>query len=285
MTTTNDRGARVSPTRSARAGDRTLAYRTVGEGTPLVLCNRFRGTLDTWDPLFLDALAAEGFQVVTFDHSGLGRSTGTPSYEPAALAGDAADLITALDLGRVVLGGWSLGGLAAQVGLAAFGELVEHLVLIGTNPPGPLVKPAEQLFYDVARKPVNDFEDEVVLFFEPRSPVSRAAAERSHRRIAARTDDLSVPVPADWAAAQIGDRPHNPVFPADAVLEVLKTTTTPVLHLGGDHDIVFPVENWYALNGLLPTLRLVTYPGAGHGPQHQHPEESARHIAAFVRTT
>ncbi|WP_170232269.1 alpha/beta fold hydrolase [Saccharothrix saharensis] len=87
----------------------------MGEGTPLVLCNRFRGTLDTWDPLFVDALATEGLQVVTFDHSGLGRSTGTPSYDPAAPAGDAADPITALDLGRVVLGGWSLGGLAAQV--------------------------------------------------------------------------------------------------------------------------------------------------------------------------
>lgn len=100
-----------------------------------------------------------------------------------------------------------------------------------------------------------------------------------------RTADRSVPVPVEFAVAYLGNAPRTPIFPADAVLEALKVTDIPVLHIGGDHDIVFPVENWYALNGQLPTVQLLTYPRAGHGPQHEHPDASAAHIAAFVRST
>jgi pimeloyl-ACP methyl ester carboxylesterase len=264
---------------------RRLAYRSIGAGKPLVLCTRFRGNMDLWDPAFLDSLAAGGFRVITFDYSGLGLSTGEKSYDPVALAKDARDLIEALDLNDLVIGGWSLGGLAAQVVLAMFPQRLSHAVLIGTSPPGPNVKPAEQLFYDTAAIPDNTFEHEVILFFEPLSPASREAARRSADRIAQRTKDRSVPVPAAWAASILGDKPKSPLFPADAVLAALKTTTIPILHVGGDHDIIFPVENWYALNRQLPTVQLLTFPRAGHGPHHEHPEACAEHIATFVRTT
>ncbi len=52
-------------------------------------------------------------------------------------------------------------------------------------------------------------------------------------------------------------------------------SAAPVLHIGGDHDIVFPVENWYALNAQLPTLQLATFPSADHGPQHRYPRQAA----------
>jgi pimeloyl-ACP methyl ester carboxylesterase len=273
-----------APTQFVEVDGRKLAYRSIGVGVPLVLCVRFRGTMDVWDPAFLDALVAEGFQVVTFDYSGLGASTGEKTLNPFALAKDAGDLIKALDLKDIVLGGWSLGGLAAQAALALFPDQVSHLVLVGTGPPGVYIKQAEQLFYDTARKD-NDFEDEVILFFEPKSPASRAAAQRSHDRIAARTVDLSPPVPREWAAELLGDKPKANPFPAEPILDLLKSTDIPILHVGGDHDISFPIENWYALNQALPTLQLLTFPKAGHGPQHEHPEASAAHIATFVRTT
>jgi pimeloyl-ACP methyl ester carboxylesterase len=276
--------AATTPTRFVEVGGRTLAYREVGQGQPLVLCVRFRGVMDSWDPAFLDALAGEGFRVITFDYSGLGRSTGQPDYSPASLAADARDLMEALDLEDVVLGGWSLGGVAAQMTLALYPERISCLVLLGSGPPGPQVKFAEPLFYETAAHAVNDLEDELILFFEPASEASRLAGARSVARIAGRrADDRSPPVPLEFAKAALGDGPKEQTFPAPAVLELMKATATPILHIGGDHDIIFPVENWYALNGQLPTLTLITYPRAGHGPQHQHPEESARHIATFVR--
>lgn len=278
-------GAVAAPNEFVEIDGRRLAYRSVGSGKPLVLCTRFRGNLDAWDPAFLDALASKGFRVITFDYSGLGLSTGERSYDPAQLAKDAHDLILGLDLEPVVLAGWSLGGVAVQTALALYPELISHVVLIGTIPPGPNVKSPEQLFYDTATVPENSFEDEVVLFFEPRSEASRDAARRSADRMAQRLEGRSVPVPADWAGAALGDRPRNPLFPSDAVLAALETTRIPILHIGGDHDISCPVENWYALNGRLPTLRLATFPRTGHGPQHEHPWAVAENIATFVSTS
>ncbi|AZF06406.1 alpha/beta fold hydrolase [Pseudomonas sp. R5-89-07] len=263
---------------------RRLAYRTFGSGTPLVLCVRFRGTMESWDPLFLNNLVEQGFQVTIFDYSGLGQSTGERTYSPASLAKDAIELITALKLGKVIIGGWSLGGIAAQIVLAQAPQLISHVVLLATTPPSHLVKPGEALFYEMARRE-NDFEDFARLFFEPESASSRASAERSWQRLNIARDDASPEVPYAWAGEQLGDGPKNPMFPVDAVLQVLKSTRIPVLHLGGDHDIVFPVENWYSLSDQLPTLHMVTFPSAGHGPHLQHPSAAARHIAAFVSTS
>jgi pimeloyl-ACP methyl ester carboxylesterase len=274
----------TAKTQYVTAGARRLAYRSVGTGRPMVLCTRFRGTVDDWDPLFLDSLAAHGFRVITFDYSGLGLSSGERTLNPFSWAQDASDLVAALKLDSVVLVGWSLGGIAAQSALSLCPEKISHLVLIGTVPPGPVAKMGEQLFYETAGRE-NDFEDEVVLFFEPKSPASRAEAQASHDRIAARRSDRAPPVPYRWAAEKLGDGPNPNPFPAPQILAILKSTSIPILHIGGDHDLICPVENWYALNPQLPTLQLLTFPRAGHGPQHQHPVASAAHIATFVNTT
>lgn len=274
-----------APNHIVSSKGRTLAYRSIGEGHPIVLCTRFRGTMDVWDPAFLDALADNGLRVITFDYSGLGLSTGEKTMNPLEMANDAVDLIEALGLGEVVISGWSLGGMVAQVIVATHPHLVSHAVLLGTTPPGDVVKPAEQLFYDTAVIPNYTLEDNTILFFEPKSAASRAAARRSVERIDSRQGERSPAVPLDWAAANLGTTPHTPPFPAGPILEALKTTAVPLLHIGGDHDIIFPVENWYALNGQLPTLQLLTFPASGHGPQHQHPFACADYIGSFVKNT
>lgn len=188
------------------AGARRLAYRTFGKGKPIVLCVRFRGNMDAWDPAFLSALVLEGFQVITFDYTALGLSEGgEPNYSPASLADDAHDLIQALGLRDAVIAGWSLGGMAAQVFIARYAAAVSHAVLIGTTPPGPNVKEAEQLFYDVALKPHNDLADEEILFFAPQFSASREAAKRSHERLALRRSGFSKPIPLEFAAPALGD--------------------------------------------------------------------------------
>lgn len=282
---TTDMNSASASTRFVEVGGRKLAYRSVGTGKPIVLCNRFRGVLGLWDPAFIDALAVQGFQVVTFDYSGLGLSTGDKSYNPSALVKDAKDLIDALGLKDVAIAGWSIGGIVAQIYLAMFGQDVSHVVLLATTPPGTLVKQAEQLFYDAAATPGIGLDNFTTIFFEPTDEGSRAASKRSFERIMAQKIARSPDVPSDWAISQIGTTPRNPAFPSDEVLSVLKTTNTPILHLGADHDIIFPIENWYALNGQLPSVSLITYPRAGHGPHHQYPETAAAQIAAFINGT
>ncbi len=56
-------------------GGQKLAYQRFGSGMPLVLVNRFRGTMDTWDPLFLSSLATKN-ELILFDYPGIGLSEG-----------------------------------------------------------------------------------------------------------------------------------------------------------------------------------------------------------------
>ena len=272
-------------TRFIEVGGRRLAYRSAGKGKPIVLAHRFRGVLGLWDPAFINALAAQGYQVVTFDHSGFGLSTGEKSYNPPSLVKDTKDLIDGLGLKDVVIGGWSFGAIVAEIYVAMFGPMVSHAVLIAGTPPGALVKPGSQRFYDLAAEDRPTLEAYTDMFFDPDDAASRAASKASFDRIFSPSNVRSPDIPAAWAAAQTPRTPPNPVFPSDEVLMALKQTNVPILHLNGDRDISFPVENWYALNRQFPTLSLITYPRAGHASHFQYPELAAAHIGAFIRNT
>ncbi|WP_081250679.1 alpha/beta fold hydrolase (plasmid) [Rhizobium leguminosarum] len=277
--------ASETPTQFVEAGGRKIAYRSVGKGKPIVLAHRFRGVLGLWDPAFIDALVSEGHQVVTFDYSGMGLSTGEKSYNPMSLLKDMKDLIDGLGLKDVVIGGWSFGAIVAEIYVAMFGASVSHAVLIAGVPPGKLVKSGEQRFIDVGTQGLASLEQYTELFFEPDDAASRAASKLSFDRIFSAKNIRSPDVPADWAKQQVPATPPNPVIPSDDVLNALKHTNVPILHLNGDHDISFPVENWYAMNGQFPTLNLITYPRAGHAAHFQYPELAASQIAAFIRNT
>lgn len=279
--------ALTAPNRTVEVDGRALAYRTFGTGPNLVLCIRLRGTMDSWDPLFLDSLA-EHFTVTVFDYSGLGYSTGQASYAKVDMAKDVNDLVDALDLGTVIIGGWSLGGFAAMVFTALHPEKVSHVLAIGTMPPGLMVKPSEDLFFPTAMKPTYSVQDEYMLFFEPDSDRSRALADASLARIAERSEvrDFATPAEVFNNSVIASSDPATPFPDPDGVYARFFTTTDiPVLALSGDHDLVFPVENWYAVNDVWPTLFVATWPESGHGPQHQYPEMSVDLIVSFVNHT
>lgn len=272
----------AAPTQFIECGSRTLAYRSTGSGTPMILCNRFRGILSTWDPAFIDALA-QNFRVITFDYSGIGQSSGDPPTTLREMAQDAHDLADALGLEQIVIAGWSIGGVVAQTFLAQYPERVSHAVVIGTNPPGEKSHAPEQLFFDIALKPLNDLADEKVLFFEPASNSSRDAAEASHARIVSRTTDQDVPVPPEVFIPLLQAIGADITADTRGVLDVLKTTSKPILVISGDHDISAPVENWYNLSRELPTAQHIVFPHTGHGPQHQHPKVCAQYITTFIQ--
>src|SRR5918993_890227 len=113
-----------------------IGYRSIGSGTPLVLLTRLRGTLDTWDPLFLDQLA-EHHRVITLDYPGTGYSTGTLPTEMGQVAAFVSAFATKIGVTRFAVLGWSWGGLVSQALLLDYPKMVSHAVLVGTTPPGP----------------------------------------------------------------------------------------------------------------------------------------------------
>jgi pimeloyl-ACP methyl ester carboxylesterase len=271
-------------TEFVETGGRKIAYRSIGRGLPIILVTRFRGNLDTWDPTFLDALAST-FNVITIDYSGIGLSTGLCTADVYEMAKDVKDVAEALRLTKkIIMAGWSLGGMVAQVVTTQYPELVSHAILIGTSPPVKSSGVSEKLFWERALKPVTDLDDGTILFFEPQSESSKNAAKLSFGRIAKRTEDLDNPVSEECYSNQ-QKAIHEFREDKKGTLAKLESSKIPILVFMGDHDIGFPVEDWYRLVGKLPSTQLIVMPQAGHGPQHQYPDLAVKYIVSFIENS
>src|SRR3984957_16547598 len=123
-----------APTQFADAAGIRFAYRRFGQsgGVPLVFNMHFTGTMDHWDPLVTDGLAA-GREVILFNNAGISTTTGRVPTSVEEMAANAAAFIKALGLARVDVLGFSLGGLVAQALAVADPSLVRRLILVGTG--------------------------------------------------------------------------------------------------------------------------------------------------------
>ena len=266
-------------TKMANVGDRQFAYRSVGQGSPVVFLQRFRGTMDDWDPGFVDAIATS-HRVILFDNSGVSSSSGEVPGSLGAAADDAVAFARSLGLDQAAVLGWSMGGLIAQELAIRYPGFARQAIIIGAVPPGPTPFPTQQLFATTARKPVYSFEDQVTLFFT-QSEASRRTAQRSLDRIASRTLDLE---PAVSVAAYTNQTAAIKRFHEDVdALAKIKATDVPLLVLNGNQDIANPVENWYAIGTMARSVEIHVFPDAAHGSMHQFPERAAEEIKGFIR--
>lgn len=258
-----------------------IAYRRIGKGSPVLLANRLRGTLDTWDPLFLDALA-QHHTVITFDYPGVGYSSGVLPTDLAGLGRMVNGIADALGLDRFAIAGWSWGGMVAQLMVTDHPERLTHAIAMGANPPGENRIPIAQAFLDCALKPVNDLADEEILFFVPGSASSSAAARASHDRIYARPG-VAARIPSSMEEFMRYFQVLE-IFRADAEgrRAQLAATDTPILLLCGEHDISAAAGNWYPMIGDFPRAQLLVLGDAGHAPQHEYPRLAAGYIGAFL---
>lgn len=108
----------------------SLAYRSTGDGPPVVLVSGAMSTGATLVPL-AEALAGHGFTVVTYDRRGRGESGDTAPYEVAREVEDLAALIGAVG-DRAALCGVSSGGALAL--RAAASELPVRQVAVYETP-------------------------------------------------------------------------------------------------------------------------------------------------------
>jgi len=271
------------PTQTLQAGGVRYAYRRFGRsaGVPLVLFQRFRGTIDHWDPALLEILAQER-PLIVFDNAGVGASTGEVAPDIAGAAQSAAAFIDALGLAQIDALGWSMGGTVVQQLALDRPALVRRLVLAGTGPGGVAgAPPAPPKVWQVAAKPVNDDEDFLYLFFTD-SAASRAAGIASLRRLDRRLGSSHAVVKPEAWQRQAGAIAAWAMGKASAYPR-LAEITAPVLVANGAHDVMVHAYNSYAMSQKLPNARLVLYPDAGHGFLFQYAEAFGREVVEFLR--
>ncbi|MEZ0356362.1 alpha/beta fold hydrolase [Mycobacterium sp. SA01] len=258
-----------------------FAYRRFGSGSgvPLVLALRFRGTMDHWDPRFLDRLAST-HDVIIFDNLGHSKTTGAAPTSMDALAGGLAEFVDALGLAQVDLLGWSLGGIVVQAATLNRPDLVRRLIVAGSSPGGgvPDMPAPDPRIWQVATKPVNDDDDFLYLFF-PESDGAHRLGVESLRRLDARTLSADhIPVSLETMQAQLAVIAST----GSSIWDRLAEIAIPVLVANGAHDRMIDAYASYAMAGRLPNAKVVLYSDAGHGFLFQHIDDFTREVLTFL---
>jgi pimeloyl-ACP methyl ester carboxylesterase len=273
----------TAPTQFVEAKGIRFAYRRFGKasGVPLVFNMHFSGTMDHWDPLVTDGFVKDR-EVILFDNAGISSSSGEVPTSVEGMAANAVAFIKALDLSRVDVLGFSIGGFVAQELTLAAPELVRRLVLVGTGPRSgegmASLTPEAQKIFGATYDPPDHLW--LGVFFTP-SEASQAAGRAYLKRFRRRTEGRDPEVNENVVPAQLealakwGAPRANP-------FDYLKTIHQPTLVINGDDDVIVYTINSYILQQNIPNAQLILYPDANHGSQYQYPERFVRHVSMFL---
>jgi pimeloyl-ACP methyl ester carboxylesterase len=274
-------GYLTSPNRVITAANGIdYAYRVLGEGSPLVLLQHFRGNLDNWDPALIDALAS-GRRVVTFDNAGVGGSTGTTPSTITQMAIDTIAFLEAMELVQIDVLGFSIGSFVAQEIALIRPAVVRRLVLASSAPQGAAGMHgwASDVIEAVGAPAPNP--DGYLRVFFTGSAASRQAGMDLLGRISARGDDRDTPTTWHTRQAQY-DAVCAWGIPDHGLLQRISAIDIPVFIANGDSDPMILPHYSHLLAGLIPHAQLKIYPDAAHGFLFQHHPEFAGDVAAFL---
>src|SRR4029077_18948136 len=112
--------ALTAPTRVVEAAGIRFAYRRFGDrrggvpiASPLIFFMHFTGTMDHWDPAVTDGFAQDR-EVILFDNAGVSSSSGDVPTSVEQMAQHAEAFVDALEISKIDILGFSMGGLIAQ---------------------------------------------------------------------------------------------------------------------------------------------------------------------------
>jgi len=260
----------AAPARVAQTALGTVGYREVGSGPPLVLIMGYAGTMETWEPQFVNDLARHN-RVVVFDNAGIGSTAALPSpLTIDAMANQTSALIRALGLGRTDVLGWSMGGMIAQALAVLHPAQVRRLVLCATFPGVGTRQPTQAAVNDLTNGSGID-----VLF-----PADQAMAGDAFAGALA-----GYPAAAPASASVIAAQGHASLGWWDGLDTAGRETSkisAPTLIADGTEDQLDPTSNSRAIAGLIPGAKLLLYPDAGHGFLFQEGAPFALTVQSFL---
>jgi pimeloyl-ACP methyl ester carboxylesterase len=266
-----------APTKVVKIGKQKVGYRSFGSGRPLVMVMGLGGTMGSWDPTFLDELAAGGHRVVLLDNEGVGRTTALPGRLTIRRMGETvAGLIKRLKLSRPDVAGWSMGGMISQSFAVRHPKLVRRLVLMATAPGDGKGAPPTPAALQALTNPGDPGAALGLLF-----PSDQTAARDTYvAHILLRKPFQGVAPPAQavkqtaasggWLTSQDPDGKR------------VATLKLPTLIGGGELDQLLPVANQRHLHEVIKGSQLVTYPDASHGFLFQHQQEWVPRMLSFL---
>jgi 3-oxoadipate enol-lactonase len=260
-----------------RAGQVDLDVHRRGSGSPLLLIMGMGGNHWHWGEPFVAALERH-FEVVAYDHRGVGASSGLSGpVSITELARDAAALLDALELDRAHVLGISMGGMVAQELALAHPDRVRTLTLGCSycGGPGSLLTDGAVIARLVEAIRSGDRERALQTSWEVN--VSPRLAADDGAFAAYREATLRAPV-----AVRVQVEQMRAVSEHDTSGR-LAGLTMPVLIVHGTADEMLPVANAQTIASHLPHARLEQLNGAGHLFFWEQPARAAALVRELSR--
>ncbi len=260
-----------------------LYYEVQGSGAPVVLIHGWPLDGRSWEKQVI-ALVEAGYQAITYDRRGFGRST--PSWDGHdydTVAADLDALLTHLDLSSVTLVGFSAGGGAvaryignhgtARVAKAVLaGAVTPFLHVTEGNPEGGLDDGTIAHFEAGIRADRAGFVDQFLsLLYSAAGTSTVSEAQRLHGRDLANAASAR----ATLAGPALFGRTD---FRVD-----LEKFDVPTLVIHGDSDAVVPFQvSGRRTAAAIAGSELVLIEGGPHGINVSHAEEFNAALLAFL---
>lgn len=255
-----------------------VATRSFGAGDPLVLLNRFRGTMDNWDPALVTALARER-RVIVFDSLGIGETAGEAPATVEQMAEFAARVLESVESGAMDVLGYSIGGLVAQVLAVKQPRLVRKIILAATMPAGGSAEVSwSPAWLKTASNPKPSVELALSLFYT-NSDAGRSAGATSFARMRYPPTALVSPSAMAAQAEAIRRFANN----EGGWYARLREIAVPAFVANGDRDGLFPAIDSAVLAREIPRSSLAIYPDSGHGFLFQYVERFSEDVLLFLK--
>ena len=261
-----------------KVNDINIYHEIHGDGFPILLIRGLSSDVYRWPPSFVNEIS-RFFKVVLFDNRGAGR-TDKPDieYSIKMMADDTIGLMNALNLEKVNVLGYSMGGSIAQEIVLNYPERINKLILCGAGSSGPNAKVATAevinlLTFDrKGMTPEQVLRKTLPILFPENFIESHPEEIDEYVRRA-----TLAPIPAHSYQRQLEAIAKYESYSR------LKNIETPTLIISGKKDILVPYQNSEVLAENISGAKLSLLDEVGHAMFTQKPILLAKVINHFLK--
>jgi pimeloyl-ACP methyl ester carboxylesterase len=275
---TNTLNIQDIPAKKVHVGDIDIAYKTFGNGDPVLLINGYSFTMDSWPPTLLETLASN-HTVIVFNNRGMGNTTSGDEQTPSIslFANDTAGLLDALNVTKADVISWSMGGRIAQELALSYPDKVGRVVLYAIGCGGEGSVPQSQEVRNEFINGTGTAEERIARLVPLFFPEEWRNENPNYLENIPKTTEI---VLNETLNRQIGAAANAP-----STCDRLQNITQPTLVIVGTDDAATPAPNNLRMAELIPGAWYAQINGGGHGLMYQYPEQFSSIVKTFLENT
>ncbi len=252
-----------------------LNFKTLGEGTPVIILHGFLGMLDNWKTF--GRKLAEEYQVFLVDQRDHGRSPHTQDFSYDLLAEDLKDFMKSQGLESAILLGHSMGGKTVMRFCQKYPDLVQKAIVV-----------------DIAPFKNENHHTHIMEALNGFNPASANARSEAEKHLLLSIPDLGV---VQFLMKNLNRNKEGgfkwkmnlPLLTSkyDSILEATDDhiSELPTLFIAGEKSHYIPLSKHNEIQQLFPNSTIETISDAGHWVHAEKPEELLKLCTEWIKNS